>query len=93
MAAKSIEIGKWNITFVFRHKWEKFDESVEIFRHKMNFRDWKLGLWFKQSKILGKKGFIRPDHHLVNSYMLGIDLLVCKAWVSWNKDGLELKIE
>ena len=92
MAAKTIEIGRWNITFVFRHKWEKFDEVIEIFRHKMDRREWKLGLWFKQSKILGKKGFTKHNHHLVNSYMVGIDLLVCEAWIDWNKDGLEIKI-
>ena len=92
MAVKSVEIGKWNITFVFRHKWEKFDESVEMFRHKMDRKAWKLGLWFRHSKILSKKGFTTPNHHLVNSYMLGVDLLVCKAWIDWNKDGLVLKI-
>lgn len=88
MAIISIELGKWNIILVFRHRWEKFDDGIEKYTHHRDWREWRLGLWFKHNKILGKRVINRS--HLVNSYMIGIDLLVCRLWIDWDKNGVHL---
>ena len=90
MAVGKLKIGKLNISFVFRHRFEKPDDIFENFRHNTEFREWELGFWFRKRKMLGVKGFTKPNHHLVNSYIVGINLLICKAWVEWNINGLEI---
>lgn len=88
---KSIKIGQANLTFVFRHKWDK--ESKE--RYSMEFREYRIGLWCRKRKIVGVKEFKQPSRwhkNLVGSYMVGIDLIVCKVWVSFNKGGMSLSL-
>jgi hypothetical protein len=91
MAGKigKLKIGRININFVFRHKWDNKDEIYNI-----EFRDYRIGLWFKKSRIVGSKNFNKPkewDNNLVNNYMIGIDLIICKMWVSFNRGGCLLK--
>jgi hypothetical protein len=88
MAIGRLKIKKLNIMFIFRHRWERKDDPYKDFQTVSMFREWKLGFWFKPSKMLGVKGFTM---HLVNMYMLGIDLLVCRAWVEWDVNGLHLE--
>jgi hypothetical protein len=91
MAIGRLKIGKLNVMFVFRHRWERKDDPYKDFQTISMFREWELGFWFKPSKMIGVKGFTNPKHHLVNMYMLGINLLVCKAWVEWDINGLHIK--
>jgi hypothetical protein len=93
MAIKHFKINKLNLTFVFRHRFEKPDETIGKFRLHSEFRKWELGIWFKANKAVGSKDFKRPDkwkHNMVNTYMLGVNLLLCKAWVDWNIGAMEI---
>jgi hypothetical protein len=91
MAIGKLKIGKLNVIFVFRHRWEKGGDPYKDFKTATMFREWELGLWFKKNKMIGIKGFTKPNTHLVNTYMLGINLLVCKAWVDWDINGLHIE--
>jgi len=91
MAVGYINIGKSSFTFVFRHKFEKHDNTVERIRFNMEWRRWEIGLWYKFSKIVGRKEFKNPNKwstNLVGSHMFGISLLICKAWVEYCRGGL-----
>jgi hypothetical protein len=87
---------KWfKVNFVLRHRWEKGGfENFEAYRMKKEF---KLGLWLKTYKAVGKaKGplkFIFSDENLVRGYMIGIDLIVCKMWMDVSGPTLEIPIE
>jgi hypothetical protein len=86
----TLKIGKTEFTFVFRHKWDNRDKKS----YDSNFRDYRLGLWFKRNKMVGKKDFNKPKkwkNNLVNDYMIGVNLIVCKAWVSFNRGGMSIK--
>lgn len=83
------KIGNINIKFVFRHKWDNEDKS------KINpmFGEYRLGLLYKRNKIVGSKNFNNPKewgNNLVNDYTIGVNLLIFKAWVSFNLDGKSL---
>jgi hypothetical protein len=94
MASTHLNIGKLGITFAFRHRFEKKDREFGTFWIDIEFREWELGLWFKKEKILGFKGFRNrnfPKHNLVTSCTFGINLLLCKMWVSWSIGGLHIK--
>jgi hypothetical protein len=91
---KKIKLPFINLSFVFRHRWEKGGmENYEAFRMKKEF---EFGLWFKWYDAVGRvrKGKDRDttirqtfsDSNLVRNYVLGVNLIVCKAWVTvWFK--------
>ena len=82
-----IKIGNFTLISVFKHKFEK-RKSL-----RTEFRDWSLGIWFERSVIVGKKDFSNPKKWkdgMVNSYKIGINLLVCKFWISWDFGGMHL---
>ncbi len=88
---KRLKIGENKFTLVFRHKWDNKDE----YKILSEFNDYRIGLWFKINKIVGKKEFNTPDewsNNLVNNYMLGLDLIICKMWVTFCRGGVTLKI-
>ena len=94
MAVKSIKIGKTNLTFVFRHKFEKNLTSLDIIQHGRN--EYKIGLWYKNYKIVGKKSFKNPkkwSENLVTEHMIGCDLILCKFWVTVDNNGMKLEID
>lgn len=96
MAAKIgyIKIFGYNFTFVFRHRFEKEDERVLLDRFTM-WREWELGFFFRRFQIVGKKNFHKPeewDNNLVYEYMLGVNLLWCKAWFTVHKGGMSIKM-
>lgn len=82
----NFKIKKINISFTFRHKW---DEPQKIYNH--NFPDYKIGLFFKCSQMVGKEAFNhKPSEwskHMVNDYMFGINLLVIMFWLTINRGG------
>jgi hypothetical protein len=94
MAVGHINIGKHQFTFVFRHRFEGHgDDTVDKFRANMAWRSWELGLWYKRTKIVGQNDFKTPKkwkHNMVRSHMFGINLLICKAWVEYNKGGMNI---
>ena len=86
-----LKIGRIKFTFVFRHKWDSKDEI----RFNSEFRYYQLGLWFKRNKIVGSKNFNKPKewgNNLVNDYMIGVNLIICKVWVSFNIGGKSLNV-
>jgi hypothetical protein len=91
---KRFKIGKCNILLVFRHRLEKGERKKK--RWDSVFKgEWRLGIWLKRNKMVGMKDFTNPKKwgdNLVNSYMLGIDLLIIKAWVSWDINGMHLEM-
>lgn len=89
---KYLKIGKLNFTFVFRHKFEK--ETKDNLIDRMLWKDYALSIWFRNEKMVGKKDFKIPsrwDKNLVNSYMIGINLILCKMWVEFNRGGMIIK--
>lgn len=87
-----MKIGGVNFTFVFRHKWEKKEKYSTL----SEFKKYELGLWFRINKIVGRKNFTDPkkwSDNLVNDYMMGINLIICKVWVSFHKGGMSMSIK
>lgn len=84
---KRFKIGKLNTIVVFRYKWDDPDSLWT------EFRDYELGLFFRRDKIVGRKDFVNPKNwknNLVYSYMFGIKLLICKAWITVDYNGTHL---
>jgi hypothetical protein len=87
--------------FVLRHRWEK-DRDITNYEVWNMRRRYKLGLWFKKSRVVGpvRKGKNTKEtakntfneSNLVNSYMIGLELIVCKMWMTLQfKPTLTLK--
>jgi hypothetical protein len=96
MAVGKLDIGKLNITFVFRHRFEKSKDDDILITYWIGheFREWEIGFWFRREKIVSRKehrDLRKWKNYLVNSFTLGVNLLICKAWISWNINGLEIK--
>lgn len=91
---KHFTIGKTNISLVLRHRWEK--KLLSEFRLRSTFPKWELGLWFKKTLIVGSRNFSDPskwkENH-VNSYMLGIEFLLGRAWIEWDRGGMHLDLD
>jgi hypothetical protein len=83
-----IKIGDFTLISVFKHRFEKKNHM------RSDFRGWSLGIWFERSKIVGKIDFSNPkkwSSRLVNSYMIGMNLLICKFWITWDFGGMHIK--
>jgi hypothetical protein len=83
-----IKIGDFTLISVFKHRFEKKKTL------RSDFRDWSLGIWFERSKIVGKIDFSNPkkwSSRLVNSYTVGMNLLICKFWIAWDFGGMHIK--
>lgn len=92
--AKRFKIGGLNISLVFRHRFEKDERGKKNWDR--TFTRWELGLWFRKTKMVGVKDFTQPKKwgdNLVGSYMLGLDMLIFKTWVSWDYKGMHLEME
>ena len=96
MAAKigRLNLFGYSLTFVFRHRYEKYDDEGEEILDKYSiWREWELGFWYKRFQVVGSKNFHKVnewDKNLVYEYMLGINLLWCKAWMTVQKDAMIL---
>ena len=87
---KNFKIGRCNISLVLRHRFEKQK------RFDRTFTRWEVGLWYKKNKIVGRNNFNKPNewgNNLVNSYMLGVELLLFRAWINWDFNGMHLEID
>jgi hypothetical protein len=85
---KKIKAGDFTMISVFKHRFEKKNYM------RSDFRDWSLGVWFKRSMIVGKKSFSDPKKWkdgMAHSYTVGMNLLVCKFWISWDFGGMHLE--
>jgi len=90
-AIKKFNIKNTRITLVWKYRYSKNqDEDVSNF---LDWRDWRISLWFRKNKMVGKKNFKDPNEwktNLVNDYMLGFDLLIFKGWINWSTGGMHL---
>lgn len=86
-------IKDYNLTFVFKNK---FVKSSSWYEDVTDRREYKLGIWFKHSEIVGKRNFTKPskwNNNLVKDYMIGLDLIKFSMWFEFNKGGMILKIK
>lgn len=83
-----LKLGSLKIKFVFRHRFEKYRTLSD----RSEWRNWELGVWFRKSRLVGTmkkgKGAFGSDN-LVPEYMLGLNLLVIKLWVTVSRNALE----
>ena len=82
-----------NFLFVFRHKW---DAKAKSSFYDIDFRDYRLGIWYKCDRMVGSKDFKSPKkwkNNMVNSHMLGLNLVVCKTWVTVDRNGMHMDLE
>lgn len=94
---KRTKIGSFRASFVLRHRWEKDSDSMISNYEANNIRmNWQLGIWAKRYQVVGKvrlpkNEWVRDeviketfsDKNLVNNYMIGLNLIVCKVWVDF----------
>lgn len=93
---KEVKILGYDFEFVFRHRYEKDDEGKRLLRSFTMWSEWELGFFFKSNKVVGKRNFSKPKewkNNLVNSYMLGINLLWGKAWFTVSKGTMKINID
>lgn len=75
------------ITFVFKHKFNKTKTLLNTY----TWKDWKLGMFAKQSKAVGRKPNdlskikIGASKNLIKQFMIGFDLLIIKFWFTFNR--------
>jgi hypothetical protein len=84
MAVGKVNIGKTEFTFVFRHRFEWPKDDFE-------WNKWSLGVWFRKTKTIGRRNFYKPSLwkvNLVNHYMCGIDLIICRMWFTITRNGM-----
>jgi hypothetical protein len=90
------KIGPFRASWVLRHRWEAgakdgvLGDNYE--GHKLR-NEFQLGIWAKKNKVVGvvkRKSDGKADvsktfgsTNLVNSYMIGMNLIVCKVWVDF----------
>lgn len=93
MLAKT-KIGSFRATWVLRHRWEpNSDSMIENYQAHDIRKNWQLGIWAKRYQVVGrvrrgsdrdatiKKTFNSRNH--VNTYMIGLNLIVAKVWVDF----------
>ena len=93
---KSFRIKTLRITLVFRHKFEKTDDDYPRIRRTHDWKDWKISVWFRKSLLVGNRAKGKDmfkTNNLVNEYMLGIQLLVIKAWITIANNPLTITIK
>ena len=92
---KRIKIGDLTVKFVLRHYWEN-EKDLPIWERRNNFRRKELGFWFQKSlavsnKKKGKEAF--HESNLVPSYMLGVNLIYAKFWITIDRNVLHFEIK
>lgn len=94
MTIQRIKLRDFRASFVLRHRWEKDSDSmISNYTSNQIRNEWNLGIWAKRYQVVGrvrrgddrdttiKKTFNSSNH--VNTYMIGLNLIVCKVWVTF----------
>jgi hypothetical protein len=87
MSIIKTKIGGFKANWVFRHRWEKGSKSILRNSTANGIRKTlKLSIWDKRYEAVGRgKGkAVFDTENLVNCYMIGLDLIVCKVWVDFS---------
>ena len=88
---KRLIIGKIDLSFTFRHKWDSMSKSNPI---SSGFKKYELGIWFRCNKVVGKTNFRDPNkwgENTVNQFTFGVRLLVCKIWFTVDRDAMRFE--
>jgi hypothetical protein len=83
---KRTKIGKFNLSFVLRHYWEKDQTDRRLYR-LTNFRTKEFGIFFRKDRSIGTKASGRDmlsKENLVSSYRIGLNLGWIKAWINFD---------
>lgn len=92
---KELKIFGYDITLVWKYRYAKIYKNEKI-KSLSEWNKWEIGFFFKKNKIVSKKNFKQPKewgNNLVNSYMIGINLLIWKAWFTISKNVMKIKIK
>ena len=87
MSIIKTKIGGFKALWVLRHRWEKGSKSILRNSTANGIRKTlRLSIWAKRYEAVGRgKGkSIFDTGNLVNCYMIGLDLIVCKVWVDFS---------
>jgi hypothetical protein len=74
-----IKILGFNLEFCFRYKNDKLDKNKLI----SEFKTYNIGFWFRKERIVDmryKQKGKKFGELMINHYMFGCDLLLCKLW-------------
>lgn len=89
---KKIILSGWELSFVFRHRWEGSD-PIDVYE----WNTLSLGIWYKRYKVIKKpnhgQAILGQRAKLVNQHMFGINLLWCKFWFTICHRPLVLKLD
>ena len=86
-----LKIGNLEFVFVWKYRYSKNPGELDRFT---TWREWNLGFFFKQNKIVGQRNSNKLkewDKNLLKQYMVGLNLLIWKVWFTVNK-GKTLKL-
>ena len=90
---KKITILGWELSFVFRHRWEGESDMID----KYEWNTWGLGVWYRKYKVIKKpnhgQAILGERAKLVTKHILGMNLLVCKFWFTVCHRPLILKLK
>ena len=87
-----INLGKLKIKFIFRHRFEKYLDLSDV--HSM-WGKWELGFWLKKNMCVGMKYKGRntfKSDNMFPEYMVGVNLIWCKFWITVSWNVLEIKL-
>lgn len=91
---KSLNIGRYEVTFVLRHRFEKCKDRGEYLILKSStFRDWELGFFFRKDKCISCLTTDSKNIKLTSMRMFGINFLLGKCWVTITKNPLNFKVK
>jgi hypothetical protein len=90
MSIIKTKIGGFKARWVLRHRWEKGSKStLRNYTANQIRSTLKLSIWAKRYEAVGRgKGLglkeTFANENMVNCYMIGLDLIVCKVWVDFS---------
>jgi hypothetical protein len=96
MGVKRIKIGSFKMLFVFRHRYEYLYAEDKVAKKLDDITMWnkyELGLFYRRDHVVGRSNFKNVNewkNNLVYSHMLGINLILCKAWISFDFGAMHL---
>lgn len=93
---EKFKLGNLNIKFVVRHYWDSKRKDKMQRLTDFTFKFFRIGFFFKKSKLVGRKDYKNPNkwhENLVNSYMVGLNLIILSIWVEFNLGALTISLK
>jgi len=97
---KKIRFLNRNFTFVFKRKHFK-EQPITCNKYFDPWNKLRLSIYYEKSKVVGRVNLKNNEvipckqwkHSIINSHMIGIDLLFIKMWVTIDKGAMDLEIK